>query len=150
MSSSIAGELKIVTGADPAAGAEVLVTVPAGKRWLLRSIEVQLVTDATVANRRVRFLFDDGTTEFCRVAAFTDQTASQTFEYVAAPVGGLEYSRSGVFLVPIPPLMLGPGHRVQTSTNGIVAGDDFGAPALLVQEWDDARLGYRPGGFSPW
>jgi hypothetical protein len=39
-------------------------------------------------------------------------------------------------LVPIPPdIILSDGDRIRTQTTGIVAGDDWGAPQILVEEW---------------
>src|SRR5439155_24716134 len=55
------GYCRVVTGATPAAGAEINETVPNGARWELIAFYFQFVTSATVANRIVRFDIDDGT-----------------------------------------------------------------------------------------
>src|SRR4051794_36291420 len=88
---------KTVTGPDPAAGAEILVTVPAGKWWLLRALRFTLVTSATVANRRPALTIDDGATEWWRWRAGVDQAASLTRLYQFLHEANNEVDRTATF-----------------------------------------------------
>lgn len=54
----------VIVGANPAAGAEVSETVPAGETWCLLGVRVTLVTSATVATRQPILTLDDGTNIF--------------------------------------------------------------------------------------
>lgn len=133
------GMLRSITGTDPAAGVEVSETVPTGARWRFVSADVTLVSDATVANRTVRFVFDDGTTVYFKCAYATAQTATQTLEYVLA-AGGSDYgTRAAVQMTSasVGSYLLA-GHRIRTVSNNLQAGDNYGAPQLNVEEWIEA------------
>lgn len=130
------GNLRSITGTNPAVGAEVSETVPAGARWRLISVKAQLVTDATVANRVVRWEIDDGVTSYMRVAGAGSHTASTTGQHTllsgAAPLSFT--SNMSVSTAPAD-TWLPAGHRITTTTGGIQAGDDWGAPQLYVEEY---------------
>lgn len=129
---------KLVTGPDPAAGAEAEVPVPGGELWDLYTFQVRLVNDATVANRRVSLAFDDGTTEFARFPTGQDYVASSnTLVTWADGLGQTLSAGTGNFrAIPMvaPPLL--PGHSVGTITEGLQAGDNFGAPVLYVAAYN--------------
>jgi small ligand-binding sensory domain FIST len=129
------GTIRSITGTDPAAGAEVSETVPTGARWRLHALRVALTTDATVANRETSLTLDDGTTIYAQMPAGEAQTASAAFTYTWA-VGLIRGApnQGGSRLIPIPPLWLLAGHRIRTLTTNIQAGDNYGAPQLLVEE----------------
>jgi hypothetical protein len=129
------GILRVVTGTDPAAGAEIVETVPAGKIWRLLSIRFALVTDATVASRRTHVIIDDGTSELFRVSGSTDQTASSTARFSLSPAFGTISNNASTNHFPMPSIHLEPGFRIQTSTSNIQAGDNYGAPIMYVEEW---------------
>ena len=131
------GYLRSVAGTDPAAGAEISETVPTNARWRLRGLIVQFVTDATVANRYVTLTFDDGATPLQRIGANTAQAASTTQNYTGVCGGGvLGDTGNYSVLLPLPVnLMLFKGWRISTATLNLQAGDNFGAPQLLVEEW---------------
>lgn len=130
------GNIRSVAGADPAAGAEVLITVPAGARWRLYSIFATLVTDATVVDRWVRWVIDDGANTLWRLGNPIPQTAGTTRGHVAAAWGGLVTTTGGDVPTSVPPtILLSAGYRISTLTTGIVAGDNWGAPRVLVEEW---------------
>lgn len=131
------GVFKVVTGTDPAAGAEISQTVTAGKAWELQAMTFQFVTDATAANRRVTVIFDDGTSIFSQVPSEAPQAASVTARYHIAP--GL--ARYGTTLenkgypLAIPRLVLSGGFRIRTDTTNLQVGDNYGAPVLYVVEY---------------
>jgi hypothetical protein len=130
------GNFRIITGTDPAAGAEINESVPNNARWLLHAIQFSLVTDATVATRGVQILIDDGITELLRLLQSTNQTASNNVFYQAWQMGQI-VSSAGFniqFAAPFP-LPLPPQARFRTVTSALQAGDNFGAPRYLVEEW---------------
>lgn len=130
------GNIRSITGTDPAAGAEWSETVPTGARWRLLSLFAQLVTDGTAGNRFPRLVVDDGTTTYFASDPPAAQTATQTIQYVTG--SGIQRTAIGS-LIPFwalpTDLVMMAGHRVRAVTAGIVAGDNWGAPQLLVQEW---------------
>ena len=130
------GELGIVVGANPAAGAEMVDTVPIGERWLLLSLMIELITAATAANRRVRFRFTDGTNEFYRGVAGSAQTASRTIRYSGSPGGAEHAVRIDEMVLSLPNrMLLGPGFTIETRTDSLQAGDNYGAPSFLRERY---------------
>jgi hypothetical protein len=134
------GELVTATAADPAAGAEVSVSVPVGARWRVESFHGQLTTDATVANRRPVLILDDsGAFQVARVASSATQAASLTMNYMwnrgvsVDPV----VTEQGQGLLPTDGTLIS-GWRIRTSTFNLQAADDWAAPQLLVREWLEA------------
>lgn len=129
---------KTFSGANPAAGNEVSITVPAGKYWTVETFKFVLVTSATVANRLPALSLDDGTTEFWRWRSTVAQTASLTWTYYFLASTDNEVNRSAVneMYEPLPAsLILGPGFRILTTTSGIQGTDDYGVPVLYVTEF---------------
>lgn len=129
-----------VAGANPAAGAEWFQAVPADKAWRLQSINVQLVTDATVATRTMRIIIDDGANTLFLLAAIDNQVASLTYNYECAVFGYQPAIHAPAGLassayIPLPDnLWLPANARVRSSTLNMVAGDNYSAPRFLVEE----------------
>lgn len=130
------GAVRSVTGTDPAAGVEISETVPTGARWRLLSVSFALVTDATVATRIPAVVVDDGTNTYSRTDGGVGQTASLTRIFTAAGGGMFATNVGGQHHIPFSNrLLLLAGHRVRTVTSNLQAGDNYGAPQLLVEEW---------------
>lgn len=130
------GLIRSITGTNPAAGVEISETVPTGARWLLYGFRATFVTDATATTRTINLIIDDGTTTLIRLLANGTQTASITRTYNA--IGGITApAASGTDgFIPLPyPYPLSAGFRIATITALIQAGDNWGAPQLLVEEW---------------
>jgi hypothetical protein len=127
--------MRSITGTDPGAGVEISETVPTGARWRLLALRASLVTDVTVANREAAITFDDGALVYAEFASGANQAASLTRQYTASRQGvrGAAASATSI-LIAIPDLWLPAGHRIRTSTTAIVAGDNWSAPQLLVEE----------------
>ncbi len=139
------GTLQSLAGSNPAAGVEISEAVPVDTFWSVRSISAALVTDSNAASRRVRATLDDGTTVYHRVSAGVDQTLTLTVQYSWSPVGapavGVVAATDATVNVPLPmPTILGPGYKFVTVTGAILAGDNWGAPQLVVEAWHDARV----------
>ena len=131
-----AGRILVASlGDDPAAGAEISVTVPGRAIWQIHAITAVLVADANVANRVPHFIIDDGQRTIYEVASPANHTANLTVRYsLTAGIAGDAQIAAGAVVLPLPPLVLLPGWRIQTATDAIVAGDNWGAPVLYVTE----------------
>ncbi len=121
--------------ADPAAGAEIVVTVPGRAVWEIMAVRYNLVADATVTTRQPHLDMDDGENIFATVPAVTGTAATFNFTYVAYQ-GAVSDDVFGTSLsnpLPIGLVML-PGWRVLTRTVNLQAGDNYAAPVLYVRE----------------
>ena len=134
-STSGRGALRAVVGTDPAAGAEVVETVPAGARWRLASLSLTLVTSATVATRRPVLLLDDGANIYAAIASVGTQAASLTggYTWTSGGYGDNNVATANLAALPVD-CWLPAGHRFRTSTVAIQAGDNYGAPVYLIEE----------------
>jgi hypothetical protein len=130
------GAIRALAGTDPAANTEIQETVPAGARWRVLSLRAALVTDANAANREVAITFDDGTTVYAEAHSGVNHAASLTRQYAASRGGvrGAASTGTGI-LIAIPELVLPAGHRLGTNTTNRQAGDNWGAPHMLIEEW---------------
>jgi hypothetical protein len=130
------GVLRSITGTDPAAGAEWSETVPTNARWRFVAVRVALVTDATVANRVPQVIVDDGTNTLYLIPSHANQTASLTWTYHGFYAGAAGFASGNYIALPFPgDLFLQGGWRIRSSTGSLQAGDNWGAPQLLVEEW---------------
>lgn len=123
-------------GQNPAAGTEFSETVPAGARWRLVTMTFTFTTDATVANRFIKIRLDDGANAYAFFPALAAQAASLSNAYTLANGLNAQDVVSNQALIPYGvDISLAAGHRIQTSTVGLQAGDDYGAAAVYVEEW---------------
>ena len=132
------GRLRLITGTDPAAGAQVLEVVPAGVRWRLLAVRAVLITNATVVDRYVLLCMEDGTpTRWWASSPVVAQPASIGYTYqwtlgLNAGVGPLAFLPRDV----LPGGVTCPaGWRILTDAYGFQAGDNWMAPVLYVEEW---------------
>lgn len=131
------GRIRSIPGTDPAAGAEILETVPARRRWRILAFTFDLTTDANAANRLVRLEIKDPTQYIYRHIATTAHTASLTHKYSYCDVGFSELSIATVRVYPLPTFILTAGMTIGTSTAAKEDDDNFTPPNLLVEEWID-------------
>jgi hypothetical protein len=128
------GLANVVAVGNPAAGADYSIIVPAGVNWLVRSLRVQLVTSAAVANRFVTLRLDDGAGNiFADITGGVAQTASLTVLYTFA--NGLQPSaNNSVTNTGLPTELRMPGgFRIRTVTANIQAADQFSGAALELE-----------------
>lgn len=131
-----AGAIRSVSGRDPAAGAEISITVPAGAVWRVLGLRFELVTDATAADRQVDLLIDDGANTLLRIEPPAVQAASLTRGYNCGPGLPARTVLTSQFLMPLPVDTLLAGEwRIRTVTANLQAADNFGAVYLWVEEW---------------
>ena len=129
------GRIRSITGTDPAAGAAMIVTVPAGVLWRFISMNVTLVTDANVAARNAHFFFDDGANIYLRCTNDQGQAENLTQIYAVANGIHMGFASPNIQSIPCPSdLFLPAGHRIREGTNNFQAGDNWGAPQLLVEQ----------------
>jgi len=130
------GVLTTAAFTDPAAGVEISVTVPPNARWRPLALFYALVTDGTAANRESALVIDDGATVYARVPSGFTQTATLTVSYSAfhhAPRFTLAQDTTKNF--PLPRIDMPTGHRLRTITTNLQAGDNYGLPHMLLEEW---------------
>lgn len=131
---------KRVTGADPAANAELGDTVPAGKSWWLLSVTVALVQGATQTPQPILVIDDGATSIFESIGSSTAQAVSTTCQYTWAGdvqlTGQVGATTNVHSVAPLPQnLLLPPGYRIRTNTVGIGANSNYGAPSYFVIEF---------------
>jgi hypothetical protein len=130
------GVIRSITGTDPAAGSEISETVPTNARWRLMALRALLVTSATVATRVPVFTIDDGVNTYWTSPSLLTQAASLTQRYHLSAGFGTPASTAAHAHSPAPTdLILMGGHRILTITTAFDAGDNWGAPQMLVEEW---------------
>ena len=130
------GILRSITGTDPAAGIEVIETVPTNARWRIRTLRATMVASADVATRTVNWNIDDGTNILFQRPGVTTQTAGVTATYMLAEYG-FQPSVVGTTIFFYVPFMFAllQGWRIVSSTTNLQAADNWGAPQMEVEEW---------------
>jgi hypothetical protein len=142
-------------GADPAAGAEVSVIVPAGEVWELDAVRVQFVTSAAVATRRVGLVISDAAGNIlAEIFTGFGQAASLTTDYSYVHTGyETTGTRFGNIQQGVPEMLLGAGYRITTVTDAIDVGDNYGAPIVSYRKTalnaaGDAVVSYWSGSWA--
>ncbi|MBI3936408.1 MAG: hypothetical protein HY323_05480 [Betaproteobacteria bacterium] len=131
---------KQVTGTDPAANTEFSETVPAAKAWKLVAVSVALVQGATQTPQPILVIDDGADVFFESFGSSAAQAVSTTCQYTWAPghtLSGQVGATTNVHSTgPLPEgLVLPPGFRIRSSTIGIGANSNYGAPSLYVVEY---------------
>lgn len=130
------GFIRTILGTTPAAGAEVLETVPTNARWRLVSFRNTLTTSATVANRGSTLAVDNGSSILFAIEAPSVQPASLVQTYNYGNIGARSDKVYGTNVaLPFPSMMLGPGYRIGTVTTALQAGDQYSQPVYNVEEF---------------
>lgn len=129
--------LQTFTQPQPAAGAEMVWTMPASApaSFQVVSMRLQLITSAAVANRRPRFLFLDNSAaplEFWRQASGSDQAASLTWIYCLSQTAPAQAVQGLTVSLGLPTeLTIGPGFQFKTSTLLIDAADQWSSLTIV-------------------
>jgi hypothetical protein len=94
------------------------------------------VTDATVSNRVIRLQVTDGTTVLSTLSPNSLQAASLTRVYSnARHTQSLDASGNNLLINPLIDSIIGAGYKIRTNTINLQAGDNYGTPQMLVEEW---------------
>lgn len=132
------GVKKWATAANPTAGNEVAVTVPADDVWEIYAVCLVCVQGLTQTPQPA-LIIDDGTTSIYEQFGCTGaQAVSTTCTYTWGPtltISG-QLGAAGVFRSTAPMVLgltLPEGYRIRTVTAGIGANTDFAAPFILMR-----------------
>jgi hypothetical protein len=122
---------------NPAAGAEILETVPAGEKWLIHSASVTFVADATVVNRKPHFVFRNDNGNQLEAFGYANVAASETVLLCGAKYGYVpDAEDAGAIPMVLPPdLWMLPAGTITTDTNNMQAGDNYGLMTLIVEKF---------------
>lgn len=129
------GKVTVATGADPAAGSEWTVTVPAGQFWRVKSVQATLVASATAATRRPMMIITFNGGGDINIPINTGTTANQTMIHTWAE-GIFSINDTGNLLITgVYPadLLLPPFSTIRSLTANLQVGDNWSAPVLLVE-----------------
>ena len=132
------GYLDVVTPADPAAGANLTVTIP-NQRWVvLRALHVTLATDANAANRvlAVDYLLGSRLTAVRNLAtvAITANTSATVFHFDNQHTVS-EWNTNTPVMVPLLPLPLPNGWTVQVTLDNKQVGDTLTSCVVVVDRY---------------
>lgn len=127
------------TFANPAPTTDFVVTVPATHRWRVQSLSAVLTTSAAVGNRQVHSRVQDGVPNIVFDApAPSVQAASLAVRYSFVPGLTSVAVIDGSTVVPLPPglvLQQSGLTRIVSATTGILAGDQWSALAIGVEDY---------------
>lgn len=129
--------IKTVAVANPAAGADWSVQVPAGVTWEVQAVYGQLATSAVVANRFPVLVITDAASNPLVNAnpGGGGQTATQTHKYTWAIDAASNQNTSANPSTPIPDVVLPAGATIASSTLNLDAADQWSAVSLYVVEY---------------
>ena len=132
------GFMHTVQQANPGAATDFVFTVPTNTRMRISSMGAIFTASATIANRSVELIVDDGANIYWAHSVPTLITANQVINVVAtgtsAPVGVITTIQP---LVIPPGLILPAGHRIRSLTGTLSAGDQWSAIWFDVEEYLD-------------
>ena len=129
-------EQRIITLAQPAAGADWSASVPATARWRVNAVQAQFATSAAVANRVPHIVITDGQGHTVyNVPSLTNQVAATTFQYSAGATVVTAFFDSAVVMALPYPLKMLQTWTISSLTTAIQAADQWSNIVLFVKEW---------------
>ena len=132
------GRVVMAVGSDPGAGVDVVITVPANRPWHFLGVHGTIINSATVATRRTYMqVTNTGGDVLFNLYSPDTTVASAEHEYYFFPWGNANVEQiAEQHYISIPPTMFLPADAVITiSMISKQAGDDFGAPIYLYEEF---------------
>jgi hypothetical protein len=129
-------EYRVINLAQPAAGADLVATVPATVVWEVKALQFQLTTSAAVGNRIPHLVLKDSLGfAFFNFPAIQNQQAAQTLQYSAGISSvAVAFDNSVTWVLPYVSRLL-QQWTIGTLTTGLLAGDQWANCNLLVEEW---------------
>lgn len=136
---------QIVKVANPAAGAQFVVTVPGDQAWKVHAVTAVLTASAAVATRDVALLADDQSTTFLAAGVGPTQTAGQvaTYSWARSLSTSTGLITGGVISAGFPDLVLPPGYRLRSTVVAMDVADQWSSIALYVEALDTLPFGKR-------
>ena len=132
------GNMRVITGTTPAAGAEISEQVPGNTRWRLLTFQFTLATAATAGNRFPIVVYDNGTVNYVATTPPTGIAASLGVAFNLATGFPSNDDATGTYMLPgITDHFMLAGFRIRTQTLNLQAGDQYGNVHYLVEEWLD-------------
>jgi len=132
------GNIRVVTTANPGAGVEWNIAVPANARWKIRSGLASLTTSAAVGNRFVLIDYFTGGSNPFQGYADKVQAPSQATGYSLIPLTPyLSASPLSAMVALAPELSILSGGSIQSRTFGLAVADAWTNIILYVEEWLD-------------
>lgn len=105
-------------------GADAVITVPSGQKWIVKTVEVDLNTSAQVANRRVAVETEVNSVLGIYVFSSYQQVASTHYYYAFGPGLTTDSSPTDVDIrTGFPEVVLGPGDKIQTGLLNMQSSD---------------------------
>ena len=131
------GEIGMVVSSDPAAGAQVSLTVDDNEIWRVMWASIILVTDSNAANRLVHLVFTPDTAGQIDIFGDKLHTASLTRTHQFFPVGYM-FQRADGDIIQAPlanDFWIEPSTVISTEITAGQAGDDFGPLAIMREKF---------------
>lgn len=131
------GLFREFAGTNPAAGDEIVETVPNGRLWHIIAIQFTLVAAVAAFSRRPHvFIIGSGGGEYDFFSSI-DQITGETKTYTAAAVGAVpDETDANKIIIAIPNnLYLPENSMIRTRTTNIQAGDNYSAPNIMIEEF---------------
>jgi hypothetical protein len=127
--------LEIVLGDKPAAGASFSLTSPGRPGWRLIGATFRLVTDANVADRAVTVDYDDGNGSLFGSNGFGAVVQASTTELFSfqANIGQAAWNTRGQAFVPLMPVEIMGGQKLQINVLGVQVGDQLDRIVLVFE-----------------
>lgn len=131
-------EADLQTFGDPGVGNQLSVNVPANQYWIVKAVDMRLITDANAANRRLHLRFTDpsGST-IMESTNDVDQAASLTRRHHFGAYGHISATSDDddiFYTIPLD-FPLETGATIRTFTTNFQAGDDLGALAVYRERY---------------
>jgi hypothetical protein len=132
-----AGWLHSVNLGNPAAGAEILFTVPFNARWRMRSFAANYsIANSGIARTHHIQIKDASGNLVYQAAAQQTAAINQPVVVSASPGGNLSTADTQTINLPLPgDTILSQGFTIGTFTSQIVAPDQYSAIWAQVEEW---------------
>jgi hypothetical protein len=127
---------RVVTVVSPAAGADWSTKVPPGVIWELQTLQMRLVTSATVANRVARIVINDGSVNVAQLQPAAVEPAAGDLTYVFARQFGSSNNTGNPSgqTTSFPSIPLLGAWSIGSATINIDATDQYSAIVLYVIE----------------
>lgn len=131
------GELRSISSADPAAGAELSLVVDTNFTWRVLGVSFTLVTDATGGDRFPHLIFANTAGLELHFFPNLSQDPSLTKLYTFSAIGALlSGQNNNVFIISIPQnLPLDHAFTIKTETAGFQAGDNYSKMEVWVEQF---------------
>lgn len=131
------GFITEIASANPAAGAELTLTVPDGELWHVKAISTHFTTDANVADRVPHFVFTGPGGLLIHTWAAAVFAASEAAFISCAQWGNISgVSNMDDFRIEMPSdIWLPPASTITSVTQNLQVGDDYTAMVVLVEKF---------------